>query len=137
MTPKEIELVQRSLPAILALRDEAPTRLNELYATRGPAPRPLFAGADAGRQATLLITAVAHAVGAVRPGDRDRVEATLCQYHPRCGTETHHFRSAGAALVDALAQLESQFTAEQAEAWTAACNWVGRMVLAPRHSFAA
>ena len=87
MTPKEIDLVQQSLPAILALRDGAPTRLNELYATRGTAPRPLFAGADAGRQVTLLITAVAKAVGASRLGDHDRVATAICQYHPRCGTD--------------------------------------------------
>ena len=44
MTPKEIDLVQQSLPAILALRDGAPIRLNELYLTRGTAPRPALPG---------------------------------------------------------------------------------------------
>ena len=138
MTPKEIDLVQQSLPAILALRDGAPTRLNELYLTRGTAPRPLFAGADAGRQVTLLITAVAKAVGASRLGNHERVATAICQYHPRCGTDAHHFRSAGADLVDVLAhQLGPSFTGEVADAWTSACEMVGQMVLEPRHSYAA
>ena len=85
MTPKEIDLVQQSLPAILALRDGAPTRLHELYLARGAAPRPLFAGADAGRQVTLLITAVAKAVGASRPGDHDRVEPRSASITPAVG----------------------------------------------------
>src|SRR6476659_7335947 len=118
MTPKEIDLVQQSLPAILALRDGVPARLDVLYASRGPTPRPLFAGADAGREVTLLITTVAKAVGASRLGDHERVATAICQYHPRCGTDAHHFRSAGADLVDVLAhQLGPSFTAEEADAW--------------------
>jgi hemoglobin-like flavoprotein len=138
MTPQEIDLVQQSLPAVLALRDSAPARLDEHLVEFYPAPRPLFAGADARRQVPLLITVVAKAMEAPRPGDHECVATVLCQYHSSSEIEAHHFRSAGAALVDVLAQqLGSRFTAELRDAWTSAFEWVGRMVLEPRNSFAA
>jgi len=85
----------------------------------------------------LLITAVANAVGTC-PSDHEPVAAALHQYHTRCGAEPHHFRRAGAALVDVLThQLGSSFTCEVADAWISACEWVGRVVLEPRHSYAA
>ena len=138
MTPKEIDLVQRAFQR--SLRSGMVHQLASMSCTltRGPAPRPLFAGADAGRQVTLLITAVANAVGAVRPGDRDRVEPRSANITPAAERTTHHFRSAGAALVDVCAPAGTVSSPrEQADAWTSACNWWARMVLAPRHSFAA
>src|SRR5918993_445274 len=99
MTPKQIDLVQESLPAILSVQDRAPGRL--------------FAGADMGRQGAVLINAVATAVQALRSGNDESAAAALCQYHLCYGVGTHHFRSAGAALVRALEQeLGSALSAE-------------------------
>jgi hemoglobin-like flavoprotein len=138
MTPKEIRLVQQSLPAVLALRDTAPARLDEQIVRLNAGAQPLFAAVAASRQAVLLITAVAMAIEALGRGDHRLAETAVCQYHPRWGIGAHHFRGAGVVLVKVLAQqLGSEFTADLADAWTSACEWVGRMALQPRHSYAA
>ena len=138
MTPEQIDLVQRSLPAILALRDRATARTGERLAVLDRAPGRLFAGADIGRQGAVLINAVITAVQAFRLGGCESAAAALSQYHLCYGVGTHHFRSAGAALVRALEQeLGASFTAELAHAWAAACEWVGRVIRAESHPMAA
>ena len=138
MTPNQIDLVHESLPAILALRDRIPARFREHVAGLDRAPRPLFAGADMGRQGAVLINAVATAVQALSLGDHDSAVAALCRYHLSYGIGTQHFRSAGAALSRALEQeLGSSFTAELGHAWASACEWVGRVILEAPHPMAA
>jgi hemoglobin-like flavoprotein len=138
MTPRQINLVQESLPAILALRDRATARSREHPTVLDRAPGRLFAGADMGRQGAVLINAVATAVQALRSGDYESAAAALSQYHLCYGVGTRHFRSAGAALVRALEQeLGSGFSAELGHAWTAACEWVGRVILEASHPMAA
>jgi hemoglobin-like flavoprotein len=137
MTPKQIDLVQESLPAILALWDHASARFREPVAVLDQAPRRLFAGADRGRQGAVLISAVAAAVRALRSGDHS-VAAALYRYHLNCGIVAHHFRSAGVALVPVLEQeLGSSFNAEWHHAWAAACEWVGQTILEASHPMAA
>jgi hemoglobin-like flavoprotein len=136
MTPKDVDLVERSLPAILALRDGFPSGLEQRQAH--PFEAPLFAGGDADRQPSMLIDAVAMGLQALRPEAPEGVASSLSQLHARSGVEPHHFRSAGERLVTVFAQeLGAQFSAEMAHAWSVACEWVGRMVLQPRHPFAA
>jgi hemoglobin-like flavoprotein len=136
MTPKQIDLIQKSLSAILVLRDRVSAHFRELVAVIDRAPRSLFAGADRARQGAVLINAVATAVQALRSGDYPI--AALCQYHLNYGIGTQHFRSAGAALVWALEQeLGSSFTAELGDAWASACEWVGRTILEGLHPMAA
>jgi hemoglobin-like flavoprotein len=138
MTPKQIDLVQESLPAIRALRDCASARFGEQVVVLDRTPGRLFAGADMGRQGAVLINAVATAVQALRSGDYGSTAAALSQYHLCYGVGTHHFRSAGAALVRALEQeLGASFTAELAHAWAAACEWVGRVIRTESHPMAA
>jgi hemoglobin-like flavoprotein len=138
MTPEQINLVQESLPAILALRDRAPARFREHVAVLDRTPRPLFAGADMDRQGAVLINAVAAVVQALRSGEHNSAAAALCQYHLNYGIGTHHFWSAGAGLVRALEQeLGASFTAELSHAWASACEWVGRVVLEASHPMAA
>jgi hemoglobin-like flavoprotein len=138
MTPKQIELVQQSLPAILALRDRAPAHFDEQFVSLDPAPRALFARADIYGQAPLLIAAVANAVDSLRMGDHGRAVRTFSQDHLCFGIEPHHFRGAGAALAQTLEQeLGYHFTAELGDAWASACEWVGQKVLKAAHPFAA
>jgi hemoglobin-like flavoprotein len=138
MTPKQIEFVQQSLPTILALRNRAPARFDKQFISRDPAPRALFARADIYGQAPLLITAIAKAVDSLRTGDHGRAAQALSQDHLCFGVEPHHFRSAGAALVQTFEQeLGSHFTAELGDAWASACEWVGQKVLKAAHPFAA
>ena len=138
MTPEQINLVQRSLPAILAIRDRATARTGERLAVLDRAPGRLFAGADIGRQGAVLINAVTAAMQALRSGDYGSVLAALSQYHLSYGIGPQHFRSAGAALARALEQeLGSSFTADLGHAWAAACEWVGRVILAESHPMAA
>jgi hemoglobin-like flavoprotein len=138
MTPKQIDLVQKSLPAILALRDRIPARFGEHLAVLDRAPGRLFAGANMGRQGAVLINAVATAVQALRSGDYESAVAALSQYHLCYGVGTHHFRSAGAALVRTLEQeLGPGFSAELAHAWAAVCEWVGQIILETPHPMAA
>ncbi len=138
MTPKQIDLIQECLPAILALRDRAPARFGEHLPILNRAPGRLFAGADTGRQGAVLINAVVTAVQALRLGGCESAAAALSQHHLCYGVGTHHFRSAGAALVRALEQeLGSGFSAELGHAWAAACEWVGRVMLEASHPMAA
>ena len=138
MTPKQIDLVHESLPAIRALRDRATARAGEQVVVLDRTPGRLFAGADMGRQGAVLINAVATAVQALRSGDCESAAAALSQYHLCYGVGTHHFRSAGAALVRALEQeLGSALSAELGHAWAAACEWVGRVILEASHPMAA
>ena len=137
MTPKQIEFILQSLPTILALRNRAPARFDEQFVSLDPAPRALFARADIYGQAPLLITAVANAVDALRTGEHARAAQALSQDHLCFGVAPHHFRSAGAALVRTVEQeLGPHFTAELAEAWASACEWVGQKVLETSHPFA-
>jgi hemoglobin-like flavoprotein len=138
MTPKQVDLIQESLPAILALRDRVSARFREPASVLDQAPRLLFAGADRGRQGAVLINAVAIAVQALRSGDPDSPATALCHYHLSYGVGMHHFRGAGVALVRVLEQeLGSSFTAELGHAWAAACEWVGRIILEGSHPMAA
>ena len=138
MTPEQIDLVQESLPAILALRDRAPARFREHVAVLDRAPRRLFAGADMDRQGAVLINSVAVAVQALRSGEHNSAATALCQYHLSYGIGTHHFRNAGAALVRALEQeLGASFTADLGHAWASACEWVGQIILETSHPMAA
>jgi hemoglobin-like flavoprotein len=138
MTPKQIDLVEKSLPAILALRDRAPARFGEHLAVLDRAPGRLFAGADRGRQGAVLINAVATAVQAFRLGGCESAAAALSQYHLCYGVGTHHFRSAGAAMIQALEQeLGPGFSAELGHAWAAVCEWVGQIILETPHPMAA
>ena len=90
------------------------------------------------RQGAVLINAVATAVQALRSGGPDSTAAALCQYHLKYGIGMHHFRSAGAALARALEQeLGASFAAELGDAWAAACEWVGRVMLETSHPMAA
>ena len=138
MTPKQIELVQQSLPAILALRDRAPAHFDEQFVSLDPAPRALFARADIYGQAPLLIAAIANAVDSLRTGEHGRAAQALSQDHLCFGVAPHHFRNAGTALVRTVEQeLGSHIAPELSEAWASASEWVGQKTLAALHPFAA
>jgi nitric oxide dioxygenase len=138
MTPNQIESVRQSLPAILAARNDAPDRFDDQFVSLGPEPPRLFARADVHGQAPLLINAIANAVESLLTGDDGRAAHALDQDHLCFGVEPDHFRDAGAALVRTLEQeLGSRFTAELADAWASASEWVGRRFLGTSHPFAA
>jgi nitric oxide dioxygenase len=138
VTPELTDLIHKSLPEVLALRDRVSARFQEHFLAIDPAPRPVFAGAEMHRQGALLINAVATAVVALRSADRDLAARVRCQYHPSYGVGPHHFRSAGLALVRVFEQeFGSRFTAEMSDAWISACEWVGQAVLEAPHPMAA
>jgi hemoglobin-like flavoprotein len=122
MTPRQIELVQSSLPAILAIREKAAGLFYERLFAIDPTTRPLFAGADMREQGVKLIGAIAMIVGALSRLDTiSRDVRKLAHRHQGYGVEPHHYDSVGAALLWTLAQgLGSAFTPELRDAWAAA-----------------
>ena len=122
MTPRQIELVQSSLPAILAIREKAAGLFYERLFAIDPTTRPLFAGADMREQGVKLIGAIAMIVGALSRLDTiSRDVRKLAHHHQGYGVEPHHYDSVGAALLWTLAQgLGSAFTPELRDAWAAA-----------------
>jgi hemoglobin-like flavoprotein len=122
MTPRHIELVQSTLPAVLAIRHAAAALFYERLFVIDPTTRPLFARTDMSAQGAKLMSAIVLVVKSL-----DRFDAIaqdirkLADRHESYGVKPHHYDSVGAALLWALEQgLGPAFTPEVRDAWTAA-----------------
>jgi hemoglobin-like flavoprotein len=136
VSPAQISLLHRSLPAVLARADRAARAFRENFLRIDPAPRPFFASTDIFGQGARLIDAIASGVHALRA--HGGAATALRRYHVAYGARDHHFRSAGIALARALEQeLGSDYTAELGEAYASASQWVGQAVLGPSSPMAA
>jgi nitric oxide dioxygenase len=128
MTPRDITLVQESLPGILAIADEAAVLFYERLFAIDPTTRSLFARTNMPEQRAKLMGAIAMVV---RSLDRPEVILSnvrpLGRNHAGYGVEPRHYDSVGDALLWTLEQgLGDAFTPELKRAWASAykmlCN---------------
>ena len=121
MTPRQIELVQRSWVQVLPIADEAA----QLFYTRlfylDPSLRPMFRG-DMTEQGTKLMSIIDFAVQSL--GQRERLLPglrSLGRRHVGYGVCDQHYDTVAQALLWTLARgLGAAFTAEMKQAWIAA-----------------
>ena len=121
MTPRQIELVQRSWVQVLPIADEAA----QLFYTRlfylDPSLRPMFRG-DMTEQGTKLMSIIDFAVQSL--GQRERLLPglrSLGRRHLGYGVRDQHYDTVAQALLWTLAEgLGAAFTAEVKQAWIAA-----------------
>lgn len=121
MTPRQIELVQRSWVQVLPIADEAA----QLFYTRlfylDPSLRPMFRG-DMTEQGTKLMSIIDFAVQSL--GQRERLLPglrSLGRRHVGYGVRDQHYDTVAQALLWTLARgLGAAFTAEVKQAWIAA-----------------
>ncbi len=139
MTPEQIRILLRSAPSLLAIREPAAACFHEHLVRLDPRARPLFAGADMRRQGAILIGAIASAVKALASSDPvSDTASALCQLHVSYGVDSRHFCEAGAALIHALEEaLGHRLDPGIADAWRAACEFVGEALLDAPHPMAA
>ena len=131
MTPRQIELVQRSFRSLLPITDGAAalfyTRLFEL----DPELRSLF-HSDMKQQGQKLMVALGvivrhlHNLGEILPGVR-----ALAERHASYGVKSSHYATVGQALLDTLrAGLGDTFTGEVRDAWLGAYSVLSETMIA-------
>ncbi len=121
MTPREIELVQRTFARAARIGPHvAATFYAELFAI-DPAVRSLFK-ADMIAQGEKLMATLAHIVGGLgAEGANLPLLRELALRHVSYGVESRHYTAVGTALMRTLKhELGADFTAEARAAWTAA-----------------
>jgi hemoglobin-like flavoprotein len=134
VTPRDITLVQDSLPRVLAIADEAAVLFYDRLFSIDPTTRPLFARTNMPEQRAKLMGAIAMVV---RSLDRPEVILSnvrpLGRNHAAYGVEPRHYDSVGEALLWTLEQgLGASFTPELKRAWASAYKLICEaMVPAP------
>jgi hemoglobin-like flavoprotein len=139
MTPRQIELVQRSFAEVVPIRLAAAELFYDRLFRLDPSLRPLFRG-DRDAQGAKLMAAIATVVRALDNLDTVMPAVTaLAQRHVRYGVAEHHYATVGAALLWTLEQALSPrvFGPETREAWRAAYALLsGAMIAAARRQAA-
>jgi nitric oxide dioxygenase len=119
MHQDDIKLVRDTLPAVVAIADQAAALFYERLFLIDPSTRPLFARTDMAAQGAKLMAAIATVVGAL--DDLDAVRADLGELaarHSVYGVEAQHYASVGTALLWTLEQgLGGSFTPQVKAAW--------------------
>ena len=121
MTPKEIEVVQRSFAKVAPIADTAAKLFYERLFELDPSLRPLFK-TDMDEQGHRLMTMIAAAVEGL--GNLETlvpVVQELGRRHVGYGVEPKHYDIVGQALLETLEKgLGPEFTPEVKAAWTSA-----------------
>ena len=121
MTPKEIEVVQRSFAKVAPIADTAAKLFYERLFELDPSLRPLFK-TDMDEQGHRLMTMIAAAVEGL--GNLETlvpVVQELGRRHVGYGVKPKHYDIVGQALLETLEKgLGPEFTPEVKAAWTSA-----------------
>jgi hemoglobin-like flavoprotein len=130
MTPEQIRLVQSSFQQIGPHLPAMTTRFYQELFDKDPTVRPMFT-TDMAEQKVRFAEKLTEIVGAI--SDLDELLAqtrALGARHAGYGVRASHYRTLGAALLDALASvLCDRFDPPTREAWVLAYNLVAETML--------
>jgi hemoglobin-like flavoprotein len=129
MTPKQIELIEKSFQSVKPIADAAGRMFYGRLIELDPSLRPMFR--DVNEQARKLMQVIGTAVAMLRrPEELFPIVEDLGRRHVTYGVTDAHYQAGGAALVWTLEQgLGDAFTPEVRDAWVAmydAITWVMR-----------
>jgi hemoglobin-like flavoprotein len=134
MTPQQIKLVQDSFKLVVPIKEQAASLFYGRLFESNPKLRGLFSG-DMAEQGRKLMMVLATVVGGLNrldqivPAVRD-----LGRKHASYGVTDDHYPLVGAALLWTLSQgLGERFTADVAEAWTAAYSLLAEVMKEAAH----
>jgi len=135
VTPRQIDLVQRSFARVLPITADAARMFYDHLFALAPETRALFRAdmADQGRKLFLTIAAVVDSLD--RLDDVIPVAQALAVRHVGYGVRDGHYALVGAALIATLdATLGDAFDAETAAAWNEAYALLSGCMLAAARS---
>ena len=121
MTPHQVQLVQLTLPRLVAIKDDAARLFYFRLFQLDPALRPLFKGdlAEQGRKLMTMLGSLVSGLG--RPDRISPMLRDLGRRHAAYGVQERDYATVGTALLWTLERgLGSAFTAEVRDAWIAA-----------------
>jgi nitric oxide dioxygenase len=131
MTPSQIQLVQSTLPFIVAEKEQVARLFYSRLFQLDPALRDFF-GDDLAQQGQKVVTMLGTLIGGLaRPEQIVPILQALGQRHAEYGVKDSHYATAGSALLWTLERcLGSGFTAEMRDAWIAFYFVVSRTMIA-------
>jgi hemoglobin-like flavoprotein len=131
MTPSQIQLVQSTLPFIVAEKDQVARLFYARLFQLDPALRDMFSGdltVQGQKMVTMLGTLIA---GLNRPEQIVPLLSALGQRHAGYGVRDEHYATVGAALLWTLERcLGPDFTTDMRDAWIALYFVVSRTMIA-------
>jgi hemoglobin-like flavoprotein len=121
MTPRQIDLVQKSFNDVKPIAATAAELFYKRLFALDPSLRPMFKG-EMARQGQMLMSMIGAAVSGLRNLETlAPVVRKLGARHVGYGVKTEHYATVGSALLWTLEQgLGDKFTPEVREAWTGA-----------------
>jgi hemoglobin-like flavoprotein len=131
VTPSQIQLVQSTLPFIVAEKEQVARLFYARLFQLDPGMRDLFP-ADLVQQGQKAVTILGTLVGGLaRPDQIVPVLQVMGQRHASYGVQERHYATAGSALLWTLERcLGPGFTADMRDAWIAFFFVVSRTMLA-------
>jgi hemoglobin-like flavoprotein len=121
MTPRQIDLVQKSFNDVKPIAATAAELFYKRLFALDPSLRPMFKG-EMGKQGQMLMSMIGAAVSGLRNLETlAPVVRNLGARHVGYGVKTEHYATVGSALLWTLEQgLGDKFTPEVRDAWTGA-----------------
>lgn len=131
MTPEQVDLVEWSVTALGPRLDEVVVAFYDRLFELDPATRLMFAG-DLAAQRAKFASELAFMVTTIRRHDEFvAVAHHLGMHHDDLGVRPRHFRTAGVALLDALAAtLGDAWTPAVRDAWRLAYGITAELMMA-------
>lgn len=131
MTPNQIQLVQSTLPFIVAEKDQVARLFYSRVFQLDPSLHDFF-GEDLATQGQKVVTMLGTLIGGLaRPEQIVPILQALGQRHAAYGVQESHYATAGSALLWTVERcLGAGFTAEMRDAWIAFYFVVSRTMIA-------
>lgn len=137
MTPNQVQLVQSTLPQLVAMKDDVPRLFYFRLFQLDPALRPLFRG-DLGQQGQKLMAMLGALISSLnRPEQVAPILRDLGRRHVGYGVQDRDYATVGTALLWTLERgLGAAFTTDMRDAWIAIYFLVSRTMLEGAKSLA-